>query len=201
MKAWMLAAVAVVTFVFAGCTTEPEESFQEIRVDAFSHYWATQKARGAVKPGNRIVVPSLDSNGTGYVDTLVLVKSELDKSAQLPAHSFELHRNPGILVYQVDQEPKEFSCYHDNGGKYLRQSDTATPLFDLRLVVQNFVEGEADETMWAGWYASQEDSETLSPIPCGFAKGKGFYFGYNYGSDPYADYLDRATGTFIIRYR
>lgn len=207
MKAWLLAAIAAATTTFSGCTTGPKsDSFQEIRVDAFSHYWATQQERGILEPGNRIVTPELDSNGTGYVDTLVLVKAEYDKTSQLPAHSFEVVESsfPGVIVYAVDREPEDFSCYHDNDGHVLSRSDTATPLFDLRGVRKPFIEGgeiEGEGFDWHAWYALKSVPEVLTQIPCGYAKGKGFYLGSTYGDDPFASRSDPSMGTLIIRYR
>jgi hypothetical protein len=188
--------------MLAGCTTEPEE-YKELRVDAFSHYWATQKMQRVSKPGNRLVMYDLDSNGTGYVDTIVLVKASDDKTAQLPAHSYEsVDSWSSRLVYAGDREPQDFSCYYDNGGRRYEQSETPPPLFDLRWAYRELFEGEVVEGIEVDyWYASQVVPQVLMPISCGYMKGKGFYLGYigfdEFGREPRA----AAGGTFIIRYR
>lgn len=205
MKTWFGVALVAGMLLCTGCTTSTDEgaAYSEIRVDAFSNYWATQKSRLVSLPGRRLVWSNVDSLGSGDADTLILASASDDKTAQLPAH---ITIGPELdlltrLVYTVDRDPQDFSCYFDNGGHEFFQSDTAPPQFTMREVFTSFFEGnEALEARSEYWFTPRETQAVLSPIGCVYLKGKGFYFDYSifgdYGANP------RVPGsTLIIRYR
>ena len=187
-KAWCGAAVAAGAFLLAGCVVEPEDDggYGEIRVDAFAHFWESNK---------------LWADSHGVVDTLVLTSSTFDNTSQLPEHFLDSVGLSTQVIYAVTQEPLEFSCYYDNGGKDLHGTSSVAPNWVLRQSEVPYVEGyPSEQETWRRWLVREDVSATIAPMPCGYLKGKGFYFGYPgydiYGEDPRAP-----GGTFIIRYR
>jgi hypothetical protein len=203
MKAWFGAVVAAGAFLLAGCVVEPEDGESgEIRVDAFAHFWESQKLRADSHVGNRLILDSRDSLGNGTVDTLRLASSSSDQTSGLPEHTFDTvdYSSPRI-VYALSPEPLEFSCYYHNGGGQLGSQGSPTSNWIFRHSQMPYSDGyPAVQELVQMWWYREGVPETITVMPCGYLKGKGFYFGY-WGYDNFATDPRAPGGTFVIRYR
>lgn len=201
-----LSAIFALSFSLSGCTAAEEEGAREIRIDAFSHYWATSKARGRAVGSTRIIV-TRDSAGPGekLVDTLRLLDLSQNKTSTLPAHSvgrFGTGPDSSMLrlFYIAESQPRDFSCYLQSTGKRVRQTEDpdADDAF-LGVTSVSFFEGEPEEAATA-WLYFVGTTPTINRIfDCGYAPGKGFYLGLS-DIDWYADNPNYAGSEIVIRY-
>ncbi len=216
----MIRLVKKILFVFpaislgvlvAGCNQDPVSSsdvgYNEIRIDAFTHYWTTQKARATIVRGNTLITIDENSSYTS-VDTLALKTPDLFKSTGQPESMLEGTR----VIYKSNAEPKVFSCYYYNNGKQVNSSywnpdveeDVVIPpvYFLRRTVMTSGLSEEQDGPLelYSREYFFLEDAPvSVQPIPCGYFPGKGFYLGLS-GIDYYGLEYNSTGGEFVIRY-
>jgi|GEM_PF-5920372 len=201
------AAVLAGAFFVAGCTTESETSgySREIRIDAFSHFWATTRERGEVLGPQTIVMTDVHSEDQYSVDTLRLLDPDLDKTAGLPSHKtgrFVFEGDSGVirLFYQAASEPKGFECYLSSTGVRAEYSDgpaRSDAFYSGKFL--NFFEGEPVDSGQYGIRLVAVSKTVAKLFDCGYAPGLGFYLG-SLGDDYYADHAERAGSEIVIRY-
>jgi hypothetical protein len=206
---------AALAALVSGCTTEPTEDgtgfthipsdsiqYHEIRIDAFSHYWETQKLMATHVGGGSIVTTNNEGDSIFALDSLRLFTSAYDKTASLPEHALlEMPAYYGPisrLVYKAASVPQTFSCYFYNHGKSIvgtSTEDTLSFLYERSSLFLN-----ADTLIFEqSWYKVQDELERMEPIRCGYIPGQGFYLGdRNY--DDYGTYVNSVGGEFVIRY-
>ncbi len=180
--------------------------YHEIRINAFSHFWATQKLWRTSLGGHKLLMTDTVSyaDKTLY-DTLVLIDTSVDKSADLPAHTSDNDYDGRVrLIYTTLQQPKVFSCYiyrDDRRTFYGAESHSGDTTDILRDGFSSYTleDGYLDDGAY--FYALKNGPNTIERLDCGYFPGKGFYIGYPdydfYGQS----FSSLSPGTeFVIRY-
>jgi hypothetical protein len=193
------------SLLLAGCMAENTLSsdkveYTEIRVDVFSHYWLVQKQLATKSVGSKLIFNASSEEAEAF-DTLALLNSSLNKSADLPAHvivdEWGFYETPRVF-YTAAREPKTFQCYFETNGKRLISADSILSGSVLR---RHLVQYDEDgDLMWdeESWFKLQDAPVVTSVFSCGYAPGKGFFL----GNEAY-DYFEGepgALGTLVIRY-
>jgi hypothetical protein len=179
--------VFILGLLVAGCVKDDPVSssdieYREIRIDAFSHWWLTQRLNAEEVDGHTL---TLDEDGR----TLTLVDTSFDKTAQLPAHVIKVVDGSREVFYTAAGDPEILSCHMEyKGGLDLAEDEDAEDL-----VLVDTYPDELVDTL--GYYqptylAYNPGTSYWRFEVCPYYPGKGF----RVPSNPY--YL----GEIVIRY-
>ena len=171
------------TAFLAGCTQDPVSSgdikYREIRVDAFSNYWLTERLNAEDVDGNILI----REDGT----VLELLEPSYDKSSSLPAHVVKTDNGSNRVYYKAEGEPTTYSCYRHYQG-IVFSPDT---LNVDAIMSETAVDGDGELILPSLFtnLIETNDGDVWFSDACRYYPGKGFYF------PAYQDH-----GEYLVRY-